>query len=123
MRRSFAWAVPLLTACAVFRGGGAPVDTEVWVRSHNASDVDVYLLCGDRDARWLGTVPPKSGASFVIPTAQRMCASGVNFFLVVQSQGRGYWVGPIRGQQTDGMVLVIEKYAGLSSLNVRSGGF
>src|SRR5215204_718387 len=60
MRRSLAWTVPLLTACAVLRGGGPLVDTEVAVRSHNASDVDVYLLCGDRDAEWLGVVPRRS---------------------------------------------------------------
>jgi hypothetical protein len=60
MRRSLAWTAPLLTACAVLRGGGPRLDTEVAVRSHNASDVDVYLLCGDRDAEWLGVVPRQS---------------------------------------------------------------
>jgi hypothetical protein len=123
MRRSFAWTLPLLTACAVLRGGGPLEDVEVWVRSHNASDVDVYLLCGDRGAQWLGMVPRKSGTTFLIPAARRMCASGLNFFLVVQSQGRGYWVGPVRPQHTDGLELVVEKYAGLSSLAVRSRGF
>jgi hypothetical protein len=33
----------------------------------------------------------------------------------------GYWVGPARPQHEDGVVLVIEKYAGLSSVVVRSG--
>ena len=122
MRRSLAWTAPLLAACAVLRGGGPPVDTEVEVRSHNASDVDVYLLCGDRDAEWLGVVPRQSGATFAIPAARRLCASGLNFFLVVQKQGRGYWAGPIRPQYSDGVVLVIEKYAGLSSVAVQSGG-
>ena len=122
MRRSLAWTVPLLTACAVLRGGGPLVDTEVAVRSHNASDVDVYLLCGDRDAEWLGVVPRQSGATFAIPSARRICVSGLNFFLVVRSQGRGYWAGPVRPQYADGVVLVIEKYAGLSSVAVRSGG-
>jgi hypothetical protein len=122
MRRSLAWTAPLVTACAVLRGGGPPVDTEVAVRSHNASDVDVYLLCGDRDAQWLGAVPRQSGASFAIPAARRTCPSGLNFFLVVQSQGRGYWAGPFRPQYADGVVLVIEKYAGLSSVAVQSGG-
>lgn len=121
MRISLSWTAPLLTACAVLRGGGPPVDTEVAVRSHNASDVDVYLLCGDRDAQWLGVVPRKSGATFAIPPAQRICVSGLNFFLVVRSQGRGYLAGPIRPQNADGVVLVIEKYAGLSSAAVRSG--
>jgi hypothetical protein len=122
MRRSLAWTTPLLTACAVFQGGGPPLDTEVWVRSHNASDVDVYLLCGDRDAQRLGVVPRQSGATFAIPPARRICASGLSFFLIVQSQGRGYWAGPVRPQHADGVVLVIEKYAGLSSVAVRSGG-
>jgi hypothetical protein len=122
MRRSLAWTAPLLTACAVLRGGGPLVDTEVAVRSHNASDIDVYLLCGDRDAKWLGTVPRQSGATFAIPAERRICASGLNFFLVVKRQGRGYWVGPVRPQHEDGVVLVIEKYAGLSSLTVQSGG-
>jgi hypothetical protein len=121
MRRSLAWTAPLLTACAVLRPGGPLVDTEVAVHSHNASDVDVYLLCGDSDAEWLGVVPRQSGATFTIPSARRLCPSGLNFFLVVQSQGRGYWAGPVRPQYADGVVLVIEKYAGLSSAAVRSG--
>jgi hypothetical protein len=116
MTRSFAWTMPLLTACAVLRGGGPLEDTEVWVRSHNASVVDVYLLCGDRDAQWLGAVPRQSSTSFVIPAARRMCASGLNFFLLVQSQGRGYWVGPVRLQRAGDLELVVEKYAGLSSV-------
>jgi hypothetical protein len=123
MRRSLPWTAPLLTACAVLRGGGPPVDTEVAVRSHNASDVDVYLLCGDTDAEWLGVVPRQSGATFAISPARRLCASGLNFFLVVQNQRRGYWAGPFRPQDTDDVVLVIEKYAGLSSVAVRSGGY
>ena len=122
MRRSLAWTAPLLTACAVLRTGGPVVDTEVAVRSHNASDVDVYLLCGDSDAEWLGVVPRQSGATFAIPSARRRCAPGLNLFLVVQSQGRGYWAGPVRPQYADGVALVIEKYAGLSSVAVRSGG-
>lgn len=122
MRRSIAWTAPLLTACAVLHGGGPAVDTEVAVRSHNAGDVDVYLLCGTRDAEWLGRVPRQSGAIYAIPPARRICALGLNFFLVVRSQGRGYWVGPVRPQHEDGVVLVIEKYAGLSSVAVRSGG-
>jgi hypothetical protein len=122
MRKSFAWTAPLLTACAMLRGGGPAVDTEVAVRSHNASDVDVYLLCGDRDAVWLGAVPRQSGAFYAIPPARRICALGLNFFLVVRSQGRGYWAGPVRPQHADGLVLVIERYAGLSSVAVRNGG-
>jgi hypothetical protein len=122
MRRPLAWTVPLLTACAVLQGSGSEVDTEVFVRSHNASDVDVYLLCGDRDAEWLGVVPRRTGAAFAISPSRRICALGLNFFLVVRSQSRGYWVGPFRPQNADDLTLVIEKYAGLSSVVVRSGG-
>jgi hypothetical protein len=47
---------------------------------------------------------------------------GLNFFLVVQTQRLGYWVGPIRGVQASSYVeLVIEKYAGLSSANLQEG--
>ena len=49
-----------------------------------------------------------------------MCASGLNFFLVVRSQERGYWAGPFHPQHADGVVLVLEKYASLSSVAVRS---
>jgi len=121
MRKGIVWIAPLLTACALLRPGGPPGDTEVAVRSHNESDVDVYLLCGDRDAAWLGVVPRRSGAVFTIPPVRRLCLSGLNFFLVVKNKGRGYWAGPVRPQQADGVVLVIEKYAGLSTVALRSG--
>jgi hypothetical protein len=64
--------------------------------------VDVYLLCGDRDAQWLG-------------------ARGWNFFLVVRRSGRGYWAGPIRPGPGAAVELVIEKYAGLSSARLLPG--
>ena len=92
--------------------GGTPLV----VRSHNARDVDVYVLCGDHDARWLGRIPPRGGAAFAISPAQRPCAEGLNFFLVARR--RGYWVGPFRPPTADGVTLVIEKYAGLSSVSV-----
>ena len=122
MKRALPWMASLLTACAMLRGGGPPVNTEVWARSHNASDVDVYLLCGDTDAEWLGVVPQHSAASFAIRPARRLCARGLNFFLVVQKQGSGYWAGPVRPQRTDEVFLTIEKYAGLSSVAVRTTG-
>jgi hypothetical protein len=122
MRGPLAWTAPLPTACAMLHRGGLAVDTEVAVRSHNASDVDVYLLCGDRDAVWLGAESRQSGALDAIAPARRICALGLNFFLVVRSQGRGYWVGPFRPQNADAVVLIIEKYAGLSSVAVRSAG-
>jgi hypothetical protein len=93
---------------------GARSDSRVWVRSHNASDVDIYLLCGDRDAKWLGLVPPKGAAAFDVAAEETHCPWGLNFFLVVQRQGRGYWAGPIQPRGGASIELVIEKYAGLS---------
>jgi hypothetical protein len=105
----------LLAACALVGRSDPTVNTPVGVHSHNASDVDVYLLCGDRDPEWLGTVPKQGAAEYAISRERRLCAVGLNFFLVVQSQGKGYWVGPIRGVRPTSYVdLVIEKYAGLS---------
>jgi hypothetical protein len=77
--------------------------------------VDVYLLCGDHDARWLGTVSEKGSDAFEIPAGQTSCVEGLNFFLVDHYVGRGYWVGPLRPQRSQVIQLVIEKYAGLSS--------
>ena len=34
-------------ACAIGPGSGQP-RPQVWVRSHNASEVDAYLVCGNR---------------------------------------------------------------------------
>jgi hypothetical protein len=109
----------LLPGCAMVPKGSQPLDTQVWARSHNGSDVDVYLLCGNRDARWLGFVPERGVATYAIWPAERRCAAGLNFFLVVRRQGRGYWVGPFRPQGDTYIDLVIEKYAGLSSGRLR----
>jgi hypothetical protein len=120
MNQPFALAAPLLPACATMQTGPQTGDTPVWVSSHNRSDVDVYLLCGDQDATWLGLVPSRSGAAYSIPAAQRRCPVGLNFFLVVKDQGRGYWAGPIRPEASSQVVLVIEKYAGLSAARLTS---
>ena len=110
----------LLAACALVRGSDPTANTPVGVHSHNASDVDVYLLCGDRNPQLLGTVPKQGAAEYAISRERRLCALGLNFFLVVQTQRRGYWVGPIRGVRASSYVeLVIEKYAGLSSVNLQ----
>jgi len=110
----------LLGACALVPRVDPAAKTPVGVRSHNASDVDVYLLCGDRDPLWLGTVPKEGAAAYAISRERRLCALGLNFFLVVQTQSKGYWVGPIRGVRASSYVeLVIEKYAGLSSANLQ----
>lgn len=91
----------------------API--QVLSRSHNRSAVDVYLLCGNHDARWLGVVPDQGTQSFEFAAAESHCVEGLNLFLVVRNQGRGYWVGPFRARAGGYVDLVIEKYAGLSS--------
>jgi hypothetical protein len=93
--------------------------TPVWIRSHNRSAVDVYLLCGTTDAQWLGAVSHHSSDAFEIPAKQRECAPGLRFFLVVREMEKGYWIGPLRPQHGDVVHLVIEKYAALSSAYVR----
>lgn len=108
----------LLVACAIPKIDPS-LDTQVWVRSHNGSDVDVYVLCGNRDARWLGAVSLEGTATFSIAPSERRCAAGLNLFLVVRSQDRGYWVGPLRPQGDTYVDLVIEKYAGLSTARLR----
>jgi hypothetical protein len=109
----------LLVACALVPRPGPTPDTPVAVHSHNASDVDVYLLCGQANPQWLGTVPKKGAAEYAISRERRLCAAGLNFFLVVQTKNQGYWVGPIRGVRASSYVeLVIETYAGLSSANL-----
>jgi hypothetical protein len=116
-----AGSVAILALCSL-ACTGLPVTTDPaaaqsWVtgRSHNRSEVDVYLLCGKRDARWLGAISPRGTAAFKIPAASSYCIRGLNFFLVVRNQGRGYWVGPVRPRTGGYVELVVEKYAGLSA--------
>jgi hypothetical protein len=80
--------------------------------------VDVYLLCGDRDAQWLGVVHGKEGGLFDVPTSRTHCVHGLNFFLVPRDFNRGYWVGPLRPRTGSSVHLTIEKYAGLSIARV-----
>ena len=78
----------LLHACALVR----PLPegpTPVWVRSHNESEVDVYLMCGSIDAQHLGTIQEKGSDAFEIPHERLICAMGLNFFLVVRDARRG----------------------------------
>ena len=105
--------------CAVPSPGGPPQPTPVWIRSHNRSAVDVYLLCGTTDAHWLGAVTHHSSDAFEIPARDRECAPGLQFFLVVRDMEKGYWVGPLRPQHGDVVHLVIEKYAALSNAYLR----
>jgi hypothetical protein len=108
----------LQLGCAFLRppsheAGSKPI--QVFSRSHNHSAVDVYVLCGDRDATWLGTIGEKAEAGFAIPSERAFCVRGLHFFLVVQKSGWGYWVGPVRPRVGAPIDLVIEKYAGLST--------
>ncbi len=114
MNRIPVLAALLSLACAVSSQGVQELTRPIWVRSHNNSEVDVYVLCGGRDARWLGVVDRKGGAAFEIPARQADCFQGLNFFLVVRNSGRGYWAGPLRPQRPGPIEVVIEKYAGLS---------
>jgi len=81
----------------------------------------VYLLCGDRDAQWLGVVHGKEGGLFEVPAARADCVHGLNFFLVPRDFNRGYWVGPLRPRTGSSVHLTIEKYAGLSGARVDNG--
>ena len=110
----------LSSACAaVPRSVDPPSErTRVAGRSHNGSEVDVYLLCGERDASWLGVISRKGTAGFEIPAERAICVRGLNFFLIVRDRGRGYWVGPVRPRAGAYIELVVEKYAGLSVARV-----
>jgi hypothetical protein len=110
-------AATMLLGCAL-PGTMQTSQVSVWARSHNRSTVDVYLLCGDQDARWLGVVGPKEAAALDFQYAQTRCARGLNFFLVPRDFNQGYWVGPMYPQTGSRIDLVIEKYAGLSSANL-----
>jgi hypothetical protein len=121
MRIPLALIATLSLACALPRGAGESPTIPISVRSHNRSSVDVYLLCGDRDAQWLGVVQPKDGELFEVPTSRARCISGLNFFLVHQDLNRGYWVGPLRPSSGSSVHLTIEKYAGLSNARVGNG--
>jgi len=113
-----ACAAALSLGCAVFPKGPPP-PVPLWVRSHNRSDVGVYLACGDRDPTWLGVAPPNESVAFEIPPRQAECGRGLNFFLVVWDQGRDYWAGPVRPRWGTPIQLVIEKYAGPSTVALR----
>ena len=106
-----------LPGCAIGTSAEGPSPT-VWARSHNASEVDVYLLCGDHDAKWVGVVPARGAASFELTGEDTGCPRGLSFFLVIRDHGRGYWAGPVRPGTRAAIELVIEKYAGLSAARV-----
>jgi hypothetical protein len=122
VRTCLGLAIVLSAGCALASGGPEPGPTPVSVRSHNRSAVDVYLLCGDQNARWLGEVSGKAAGALEIPAGQANCQRGLNFFLVVRTSGWGYWVGPFRPGRGGRVELVIEKYAGLSSARLLRDG-
>jgi hypothetical protein len=115
MRRLLVLSSVLALGCGLAQNGSERWPTPIWVRSHNISAVDVYLLCGDHDVVWLGAVEAREREAFEIPAGHLPCVEGLNFFLVARRSGRGYWVGPFHPQGGSRVDLVIEKYAGLSS--------
>ena len=119
MTKLLAVSATLALACAVPRSPGEPSTIPIWVHSNHTSDVNVYLLCGDRDAARLGLVHRGERQVFEIPSSRTICASGLNFFLVPTNINRGYWVGPFRPERGLGVDLTIEKYAPLSSASLR----
>ncbi len=118
MKTLLALTATLSLGCAIPQYPGAPISIPISVTSHNRSNVDVYLLCGNREAQWLGMVPSKEGGLFEVPTSQARCIHGLNFFLVHRDLNRGYWVGPLRPRSGSSIRLTIEKYAGLSMASV-----
>ena len=121
MRTPLALTATLALACAIPRGAAEPLSIPISVSSHNRSSVDVYLLCGDQDAEWLGVVDGKESGLFEVPISRARCVRGLNFFLVHRELNRGYWVGPLRLRTGASVHLTIEKYAGLSVARVDNG--
>ena len=117
--RALTATLPL--ACAVPRGAAEPLSIPFSVSTHNRGSVDVYFLCGDRDAQWLGVVQGKGGGLFEVPSSRARCLRGLIFFLVHKGLNRGYWVGPLRARTGSSIHLTIEKYAGLSIARVDNG--
>lgn len=116
MKQLLIVAATLSLGCAPLQSRDpAPSTIPISVRSHNRAQVDVYLLCGDKDAEWLGVLEPKDRRMFEVPTSRGRCAQGLNFFLVSRKQNRGYWIGPFYPTTGSGINLVIERYAGLST--------
>jgi hypothetical protein len=105
----------LLSGCAGLQPGTAPSTIPISVRSHNRSEVDVYLLCGHQNAEWLGVVGQQETQVYEIGAERARCVSGLNFFLVPRGRNRGYWVGPVHTARGAAVAVTIEKYAGLSS--------
>lgn len=84
----------LLLGCALSPKTDPKAPIEVFSRSHNASKVEVYLLCGHQNATWLGTVVESGTAGFEVAAERARCLPGWYFFLIVKESGKGYWAGP-----------------------------
>jgi hypothetical protein len=119
MNRFLLLSALLLMGCALLPKTDPKAPIEVYSRSHNLSAVEVYLLCGEENATWLGTVVESGTAGFEVAAERARCLPGWNFLLIVKRSGRGYWAGPVRPQPGGVVVLVIEKYAGLSVAEAR----
>ena len=120
--RSGWWAAAalLLGACAFAPGNpeGLVMPIRISGYSYNRSDVDVYLTCGVREGRWLGSIPKKGAAAFRIPPEAARCASGQSSFLAVSDGGGSYWARPVRFRDGEQVDLVIERYVGRSMARV-----
>jgi hypothetical protein len=113
-------AVLLLGGCAAVPRSPEVPATPIQITGHsyNRSDVDVYLTCGLREGRRLGTIPTKGAAAFEIPSEAARCASGWSSYLAVSDGAGSYWARPILlhgGEQVD---LVIERSVGRSIARV-----
>jgi hypothetical protein len=113
----------VVLAASMLLGCAGPMSAQtsqvpVWTRSHNRSTIEVYLLCGDRNATWLGIIGPQETAALSFPTTSTRCVRGLNFFLVDRKHNHGYWVGPMYPRYGSRIELVIERYAGLSVASV-----
>ena len=116
--RSGRWAAAALVlgACAVAPRSPEALATPIRISGHsyNRNDVDVYLTCGLREGRWLGSIPKKGSAAFEIRPEAARCASGQSSFLAVSDGGGSYWARPVRFQGGERVDLVIERYVGRS---------
>jgi hypothetical protein len=119
-RSGWSAAALLVGAC-----GFAPRSPEALVtpirisgHSYNRSDVDVYLTCGLREGRWLGSIPKKGAAAFEIPPEAARCSSGQSSFLAVSDGAGSYWARPIRLQAGEQVDLAIDRYVGRSIARV-----
>ena len=122
-RRRPGWWV----AVALLLGGcaGVPRSPEALVtpiriagHSYNRSDVDVYLTCGAREGRWLGSIAKNGAAAFEIPPEAARCASGWSSYLAVSDGAGSHWARPVRLQGGEQVDLVIERYVGRSIARV-----